>query len=171
MKSDTNVKSIEKAVFLPFFILLAVFAFAFSTGCAKKASTLKYGTYKSASGMEIKLNEDTLVVNNFDFSEEEKSRVRFEYDYQFTEYGLAEGQKERSMKEIEEATDMNGQFIGKAVSYTTQIEGENKDKIGIYCAVNGVTTWFYLEYDPSTNTLTYTSLDGSVVNLEYQGKE
>lgn len=165
-----SVKSIKKSVFLPFIILLLVFVFAFTTACTKKDPTLKYGLYKSASGMEIKLKEDTLEVNTYDFSEDEKSLVDFEYNYQFSEYGLAEGEKERSLEEIDDATNMNEQFIGKSVSYTTQIEGENKEKIGIYCAIDGVTTWFYLEYFPSTNSLVYTSMNGDTINLKFQGE-
>lgn len=156
-------------VFSLFIVLLAVFS-ACSTGCVKKDPTLKYGYYKSASGMEIILKEDTLEVNNYDFSEDEKSHVEFAYNYQFSEYGLAEGEKERSLKEIDDVTDMNEQFIGKTVSYTTQIEGKNKEKIGIYCAINGVTTWFYLEYFPSTDSLLYTSMNGDTINLKYQGE-
>ena len=165
-----SVKSIRNSFFPPFFLLLVVFFFLFSTGCKKKDPVLKYGFYKSASGMEIKLKEDTLEVNNYDFSEDEKSHVEFAYNYQFSEYGSSKGEKERTLKEIDDATNMNEQFIGKTVSYTTQIEGENKEKIGIYCAINGVTTWFYLEYFPSTNSLVYTTMNGDTVNLKFQGE-
>lgn len=165
-----SVKSIKKYVFLPYFIVLLIFVSAFITGCVNKEPTLKYGVYKSASGMEVKLKEDTLEVNNYDFSADEKSHVEFEYNYQFSEYGLAEGEKERTLEEIDDATNMNEQFIGKTVSYTTQIEGENKEKIGIYCTINGVTTWFYLEYFPSTNSLIYTSMNGDTINLKFQGE-
>ena len=141
-----------------------------SCGCAKKEPELQLGNYKSASGMEIAISDSTLRVDNYDFSVEEKSLVEFEYAYQHSEYGLEEGEKERTLQEIHDDTDMNLQFIGKEVPYSTQIEGEKNDKIGIYCAIDGLTTWFYLEYFPASNSIIYTPENGDSINLLYQGE-
>lgn len=156
-----------KTVLVSFLLCFFVF---FLIGCRNKEPKLQFGHYKSASGMEVYISEDTLKVINYDFSSEEKSRVEFEYSYQYTEYGLAEGEQERTLQEIDDATDMNDQFVGKNVSYSTQIEGENNDKIGIYCAINGLTTWFYLEYFPENNTIVFTPEKGDAIKLDYQGE-
>ena len=139
-------------------------------GCAKKEPELQLGNYKSASGMEITISDATLRVDNYDFSVEEKSLVEFEYAYQHSEYGLEEGEKERTLQEIHDDTDMTLQFIGKEVPYSTQIEGEKNDKIGIYCAIDGLTTWFYLEYFPASNSIIYSPDNGDSINLLYQGE-
>ena len=167
MFSSFRDLSFKKAFVYPFFIC---FLFAvFLSGCKKKEPTIQYGFFKSASGMEIILKEDTIEVRNYDFSDEEKYRVEEEYSYQFTEYGLADGKKERSLKEIDDETDMNKQFIGHTVSYSTQIDGDNNDIIGIYCAINGLTTWLYFEYYPATNSIVYSPNNSDSINLTYQG--
>jgi len=163
MRKIVSLKKLLVSFLLCFFV-------CFLFGCKKPDPKLQLGHYKSLSGMEIDISENTLKVMNYDFSSEEKERVAFEYAYQHTEYGLAEGEQERTLQEIDDATDMNDQFVGKNVSYSTQIEGENNDKIGIYCAINGLTTWFYLEYFPENNTIVFTPEKGDAIKLDYQGE-
>lgn len=167
MFSHYRLLSNKKTLVFP--ILFCIVFFCIFSGCKKKEPTLQYGYFKSATGMEIILKEDTIEVRNYDFSNDERFRVEEEYNYQFTEYGLSDGKKERSLKEIDDDTDMNKQFIGQTVNYTTQIDGDNNDIIGIYCAINGLTTWLYFEYFPATNSIVYTPKNYDSINLIYQG--
>lgn len=156
-------------------IILLFVLFSFATSCKSKDFRIKYGVYRCANGMEVILRENDFEVRNFDFSEEEKYYEEFSLMHFYKKDGevtLSEEDELKIREKISKEIDLNGQYLNKKNAYTHDIiDKEGERTIGIYSKVNGETCYFFMEYHPTNDTLTYECFDGSVFLLEYKGSD
>lgn len=145
------------------------------TSCDKNDKKLKYGIYRCANGMEVVLRETDLEVRNFDFSDEEKYFEEFALMHHYKKDGevtLSEEEETKIREKIDKEIDLNGRFLNKKNNYTYDIiDKEGEKTIGIYSKINEETCYFYMEYHPINDTLTYECFNGTILLLEYKGPE
>ena len=85
---------------------------------------------------------------------------------------LSEEEENNFKEKISKEIDINGQYINKWNAYNAKLYEEGGERtIGLYSKINGETCWFYLEYHPTNDTLTYECFDGTMIILNYIGEE
>lgn len=143
----------EKIIYTSFslFLLLCL------TSCNSRETSkeIKPGTYQmEGSDSQIVLNPNkTITIHNYDLSELEKKSYE-DFLIAKEQKNLSEGEtlsKEKEQK-IRDDIDLTSQFIDKENSYHEETED---GYIGIYVPVKNCDLYFYAQFCPSDNTVTF----------------
>jgi len=124
---------------------------------------LKYGTFSIAgTDSQIVLRDDnTLFVRNYDMSDLEKETYE-DAVIALKNEGREEGDKltEEEEQEIRDDIDLDRQFLDRANSFSWAVE---EGPIGIYVPVENCDLFFYLQFNPVSNTIVF---DDNTFTLE-----
>lgn len=124
---------------------------------------LKYGTFSMAgTDSQIVLRDDnTLFVRNYDMSELERETYE-DAVIALKNEGREEGDKltEEEKQEIRDDIDLDRQFLDRANSFSWAVE---EGHIGIYVPVENCDLFFYLQFNPVSNTIVF---DDNTFTLE-----
>ncbi len=116
---------------------------------------LKYGTFSIAgTDSQIVLRDDnTLFVRNYDMSGLERETYE-DATIALKNEGREEGDKltEEEKQKIRDDIDLDRQFLDRANSFSWAVED---GLIGIYVPVENCDLFFYLQFNPVSNTILF----------------
>jgi len=149
--------------FLIVFVVLLVVVLQDRRDNKDELTELKYGTFSIAgTDSQIVLRDDnTLTVRNYDLSGLEKKTYE-DATIALKNEGREEGDKLTPAEEqkIRDDIDLNRQFLDRANSFSWAVEDGS---IGIYVPVENCDLFFYLQFNPVSNTILF---DNNLFTLE-----